>query len=55
MLLTLEADPEAVRQAMNTKPEHCRVVIALSPMPPLLETLASEIKVADREWLDAMR
>jgi hypothetical protein len=38
-----------------TKPEHWRVVIAPSPMPTVLEALASKIEDDDRAWLEENR
>ena len=53
VLLTPDADPEAARIAMGAKPEHWRIVIEPSTMPPMLEALASKIEDDDCAWLAA--
>jgi hypothetical protein len=55
VLLTPDAAPEAARIAMGAKPEHWRIVIEPSPMPPILEDLAASIEADDRAWLEANR
>ena len=55
VLLTPDADPEAARIAMEAKLDNWRVVIPPSPMPPILEYLATSNEADDRAWLEANR